>query len=163
MATISYLLNKFGLKSLKLNVGFALMEFESNDATRRAAWELYVELLTRVSTQSLRDEQGTESAALNSIYQLFPMTREILRKSGPDCIRLAYIAIPFLNQVLRPFTAKWHKRFTEDGLSRPNEKIEFREDLKSVRQLILGYTDLMGELAGVETDRIDAKELNAKS
>jgi hypothetical protein len=163
MATVNYWLSKFGLTSLKLNVGFAQMEFVSNDATRRAAWELYVELLTRVSTQSLPDEQGAESSALNSVYQFFPMTREILRKSGPDCVRLAYIAIPFLNQVLRPFTTKWHTQLIAGRISESSAKTEFRQDLIFVRQLILGYADLMGELAGVEADRINADELNAKN
>ena len=63
MATLNSLLSKFGLKVLKLNAGFMQMEFESSNATRQAAWELYVELLTRVATQALEDGEGDEDRA----------------------------------------------------------------------------------------------------
>jgi hypothetical protein len=155
MTTLSNLLNKFGLKSLKLNVGVLQLEIESNDATRLAAWELYIELLTRITTQVLDDDEGDEEAALKSLYAIFPITREILRNHGPECVRLAYIAIPFLNQVLRPFTAKWHKKQLGGDLGAVDAKIEFREDLRRLRKLILGYTDLMGGVAGVESGLIE--------
>ena len=162
MATLSSLLSKFGLKNLKLNAGFMQMEFESSNATRQAAWELYVELLTRVATQALEDGEGDEEAALKSLYALFPVTREILRKSGPDSVRIAYIAIPFLNQVVRPFTSKWHPRALNGDLSRADCKQEFRTDLAFVRRLVSGYADLMGELADVELERVGATELQAR-
>ena len=43
-------LEKWGLSSLKINLGFLETEFEPKDPDRAAAWELYVELLTRITT-----------------------------------------------------------------------------------------------------------------
>ncbi len=74
---------------------------------KEAAWDLYVELLTRITTQPLPDEDGVEQTALDSIYALFGITRETLKAHGRSCIQFAKIAIVVLEQVVRPFTAKW--------------------------------------------------------
>jgi len=44
-------LENWGLSGLKINLGFLEGEFEPQDPDRNAAWELYVELLTRITTQ----------------------------------------------------------------------------------------------------------------
>lgn len=49
-----------------------------NEARRWAAWALYIELKTRITTQALNDDQGLLREALNSLYSLFGSTREIL-------------------------------------------------------------------------------------
>ena len=41
---------KWGLTGIQINAGFLNMEFEPQDPDRDAAWELYTELLTRVTT-----------------------------------------------------------------------------------------------------------------
>lgn len=43
--------------------------WEPNDTERRAAWELYVELVTRISVVPLRD--GIAREALTSLYAIF--------------------------------------------------------------------------------------------
>lgn len=56
-------LAEWGLSSLKIKLGFLEGEFAPQDADRSAAWELYVELLTRVTTQALKPEDGDETVA----------------------------------------------------------------------------------------------------
>ena len=102
-------LEKWGLSSLKVKVGFLEAEFDPRDPDRAAAWDLYVELLTRVTTQIFQRKLGTQKAALDSVYAIFPLTREILRRHGSGCGEFAKLAIPILNQVIRPFTAKLHR------------------------------------------------------
>ena len=46
------LFEKWGLTSLKVKTPILEMNWEPADADKNAAWDLYVELLTRVSTQS---------------------------------------------------------------------------------------------------------------
>ena len=75
-------LEKWGLSSLKIRLGFLEGEFDPRDPDRAAAWELYVELLTRVTTQYLAPEDGDELEAIESVYTIFPLTREILRRHG---------------------------------------------------------------------------------
>ena len=47
-------LERWGLSSLKINLGFLEVEFAPSDPDRAAAWELYIELHTRVTRRGLR-------------------------------------------------------------------------------------------------------------
>ena len=49
-------------------------------------WELYIELLTRITTQALPAVEGDEQTALDSVYSLFRTTRKILRQRGRKTI-----------------------------------------------------------------------------
>ena len=104
-------LEKWGLSSLKIKLGFLEGEFNPRDPDRAAAWELYVELLTADHDAILRRRRtGMRRPALQSVFAIFPLTREILRKHGSGAGEFAKLAIPVLNQIIRPFTAKWHRR-----------------------------------------------------
>ena len=48
-------LEKWGLSSLKIKLGFLEGEFAPRDPDRAAAWELYIELLTRIATYNTAD------------------------------------------------------------------------------------------------------------
>jgi hypothetical protein len=143
-------LEKWGLTSLKLNFGFLEGEFAPQDADRNAAWELYVELLTRVTTQNLLPEEGDEGAALSSAYQLFPLTREILRRNGSSCGEFAKLAIPVLNQIIRPFTAKWHRLSTKGAFENGDRCREFRAELSQLQVVLRDYTRALAAMAQVE-------------
>ncbi len=125
---------------------------ESNptDNNRKAAWDLYVEMVTRITTQPLDPEHGDEKAALDSIYSLFQTTREILLKQGPDCVVFAKIAIEILNQKVRPFTAKWHRKSLAGAFDDPDECTEFRAELEVLQELLRAYTCTLAVLAGIE-------------
>src|SRR5512134_2304422 len=102
------LLEKWDLTSLKIKTPFLEMQWEPKDEDKTAAWELYIELITRSATQGLDPEEGDEAAALESIYQLFPLTRETIKRNGRNCINFTRITVVVLNQTVRPFTARWH-------------------------------------------------------
>lgn len=143
------LLKKWDLK-LKLNIPFLETELNFQNADKKAAWELYVELLTRITTQPLSDDSGVEKTALESVYALFSITREILKKYGAQTTEFSKIAIPVLNQIIRPFTAKWHKLSEEGNFSNPDTCRQFREELQALQEKIKRYTGLLSEVAGVE-------------
>lgn len=46
---------------------------------------MYVELITRINIHNLRDVDGNENEALESIYNLFSFTRDILKRYGKRC------------------------------------------------------------------------------
>ncbi len=112
-------LENWDMTSLKIKTPFLDMEWNPQDEDKTAAWELYIELLTRVSTQALPDTHGDEKTALDSIYSLFPLTRKIIKRNGRHCIEFAKIAVVVLNQVIRPFTAEWHKLSLEGAFEDP--------------------------------------------
>jgi len=143
-------LEKWGLSGLKINLGWLEGEFTPHDPDREAAWELYIELLTRVTTQHLLPEEGDEKAALDSIYVLFSLTREILRSHGSGCGEFAKLAIPVLNQIIRPFTAKWH-RLSMAGVFRDEAGCkQFRDDLASLQPNLRAYASALAAMANVE-------------
>lgn len=124
--------------------------FEFEDADRDAAWELYIEMLTRIVTQPLPSESGDEKTALDSVYSIFATTREILRRHGRKTIHFSKIAIPILNQVVRPFTAKWHKKSLSGSFKKPRGCKEFRDELADLQQSLINYNKLLAAIAEVE-------------
>jgi hypothetical protein len=144
------LLGEWGLSRLQLKLGFLEAEFQSQDVDRRAAWELYVELATRITTQTLDDAAGVDRTALESVYSLFPATRTILRQHGPSAQNFARVAIAVLNVVLRPFLSKWHLRLGADGQAIAEDHTEFRADLRRVRAELMEYAAVLARVADVE-------------
>jgi hypothetical protein len=143
-------LENWDMTSLKINLHFLEMEWKPAEPDRNAAWELYIELLTRIATQSLPAADGDEKTALASVYALFPLTREIIKRNGRDCIEFTKIAVVVLNQVVRPFTAKWHRALTEGALDRPEHRLAFREELGKLQGRLRLYSGMLAEMAGVE-------------
>ena len=141
---------KWGLSSLKIKLGFLEGEFHPQDPDRAAAWELYVELLTRITTQYSPPEDGDEEAALQSVFVIFPLTREILRKHGSGAGEFAKLAIPVLNQIIRPFTAKWHRRSQAGAFKNSERCREFRDELAALQPRLRDYTRALSDMAEVE-------------
>lgn len=105
---------KWSMTSLKINAHFLELEWEPKDDDKNAARELYIELLTRITMQPLPPEHGVEKTALDSVSTLFGLTCDIIKRHGRCCAEFSKLAIVVLNQIVRPFTAKWHK-LSEDG------------------------------------------------
>jgi len=143
-------LGKWNMTSLRINAKFLELELQFNDADKNAAWELYTELLTRVTTQYLQPEHGDEKRALESIYEIFPLTREIVRRNGRQCIEFSKIGIVVLNQVIRPFTAKWHGLSLQGAFENPKSCEEFRKELRALQQQLRNYTKMLSGMVGVE-------------
>ncbi len=144
------LLKKFHLDKIKLNLKLVDAEISFKSTDQDAAWELYIEMLTRIVTQPLPCEAGDEQTALDSIYSLFPTTREILRQRGRGTIQFSKIAIPVLNQVVRPFTAKWHKESLAGAFRDESKRKAFREELERLQKDLRNYNRVLAEIAGVE-------------
>lgn len=143
-------LEKWEMTSLKITTSFLEMEWHPKDEDKNAAWDMYVELLTRVTTQPLNQEHGDEKTALDSIYSLFDITRQILKSNTRNCTEFTKIAIVVLNQVIRPFTAKWHKLSIEGAFSHQEARKEFRAELSSLQKMLRKYTKMLADMAGVE-------------
>ena len=150
------LLEKWKMTTLKMSTSFLQMEWTPKAADKDAAWALYIELLTRITTQPLRVEHGDEEMALDSVYSLFSITREVIKEQGRDCVNFAKIAIVVLDQVIRPFTEKWHRKSMTGGfLVHSSEQSSFHEEFASLQVELRKYTRMLADIAEVEdlTDR----------
>lgn len=141
---------------------------------RKAAWELYVELVTRISVVELQQDEGLLREALTSLQSLFDTTRKILRQYGPtvsrprdgDAASVGYIAVAVLNKGLRPVLARWHpllsahESLRPDGLSvYDHEKDwprydELRGVLSDLRRGLTEYAKALEKAAGVPSTLI---------
>lgn len=143
-------LENWDMTSLKIKASFLEMEWKPQDADKAAAWELYIELLTRIATQPLDTAHGDEKTALDSIFALFPITRQVLKNNTRNCIEFTKIAIVVLNQVVRPFTAKWHRLSLQGAFDNPERCSEFRSELVDLQTTLRKYTRMLADMAGVE-------------
>lgn len=128
--------------------------------TKRVAWKLFVETITRVSTQPLDPGSGLVREAMTSLYGLFEVVRETLKQSMPSvpdghAPTVEQLAITMLNLELRPFLSRWHpalRRWEEahpgaDEAEWPANaacRAELAQVQERVREYALGYARLAG-------------------
>lgn len=155
-------LENWDMTQLKIKMPFLEAEWAVQEKDKDAAWELYVELLTRIATQPLPTEYGDEQTALESVHTLFGLTRSTIKNHGRDCINFTKIAVVVLNQIVRPFTAKWH-RLSVAGAFKDTEKCrEFRKELAALQVDLRKYTKMLADMAGVE-DLTELEERNVEA
>jgi hypothetical protein len=158
------------VKATKLEIGLPFdlgkLVLEPDEAQQNAAWELYVELTTRIAVQTLGEDEGLVREALSSLYSLFDITRDILRRAGPRVAQgkqsLGPVAIDVLNVGLRPFLSKWHPLLQTYEAKRPDDVsprehednweyiVEAREELEKLRRELSTYADALAKIAGIE-------------
>jgi predicted transcriptional regulator len=160
--------------TVKLPFGLGSITFEPNEAEEKAAWEMFVELETRIATQPLDPDHGLLREALTSLYKLFGITREILRKYGPDVANgpesVGALSIRILNFGLREFTAKWHPRLLEHEELKPadvsavvHERAwqhhdEMRRELEEKQEGLRIYADALAKIAGARLPDDDKQQ-----
>lgn len=148
------------LDSMRLGAGPLSVNLSFQQADRKAAWELYVELSTRIVTRRLPPGCGDEKAALDSVHALFPITREILRRHGKKAVKFHKIAISILDQV-RPFTAKWHKESLSGAFDDGGKRQEFRTELGALQEYMRKRSRELEEIAKAE-DSTDLESAGGK-
>ena len=136
---------------------------------RDAAWEMYVELVTRISVVELKPDEGLLREALSSLYTLFDTTRGILRRYGAAVAKpkrggdmsFGRIAVIVLNEVIRPVLAKWHpllldyEKKKSDSVSllehekRWDKYEELRKVIESTRVVLKEYSDILAKVAKI--------------
>ena len=163
------------LANVKVNLKFPFIgEIEGNwqpdEDERRAAWELYVELVTRVALTQVQPTEGGLRESLSSLHSLFDTARHVLREHGPGVARpkgkgnlsFGYLAVAILNLVLRPVLSRWHPLLLEYEGTRPNgvstiaheRQWDRNQELRAVlvvqvQRPLAQYADLLAEVAGV--------------
>lgn len=171
---------KLSSVKVKLNipyVGAVEGTWQPDDSERNAAWEMYAELVTRISVAELRPSEGILGEALSSLYTIFDTTRKILRQYGPsvaqpkgeNSMSFGYLAVLIINAVIRPVLSKWHPLLLDyenaKDLSVSPVEHELRWDkaeelrcaLNDVRALLIEYADLLAQVAEVPSLVIESE------
>ena len=164
-------ITKLSQTKFKVNLGFLGVEttWEIDELQKKAAWEMYVELATRITTAELKDDEGLLREALTSYYSLFGTTRELLKKYGPaiatpanpNDTTLGHLAVNILNKVVRPVLAKWHPELQDWEQQKEKYKTtrqheldwQYNEELRSIikdtRLKLIEYANVLGTVSGV--------------
>ena len=162
------------LKNVTVNlklpyVGSVSGTWEPDENERKAAWELYVELATRVSVVELAPSEGLLREALTSLHSLFGTTRDILKRSGPGVaqpkgdgsVSFGQLSVIILNAAIRPVLSKWHPLLLAHESQRTSslsptdhEKAwehcgELRAAIQETRAQLVAYADILAQVAEV--------------
>ncbi|WP_168801550.1 toll/interleukin-1 receptor domain-containing protein [Glycomyces buryatensis] len=91
-----------------------------SDESTEIAFQLQIELSTRIATQPLPDGQGLLGEALASLKSVFDAARDALKQLGSTGHRdeAAQLANK-LCETLRPFLTEWHPRLSDHASTRP--------------------------------------------
>ncbi|WP_187369575.1 hypothetical protein [Fodinicola acaciae] len=142
--------------------------WEPDLAESKAAWELYVELITRVAVVELAPGGGLLREALSSFYTLFDTSRGILRSYGPavaprsrqDAITFGSLSILVLNGAIRPLLTEWHPALQAweatraDGVAPYDHEqawpraAELRARIEQTRQTLADLARVLADVAG---------------
>lgn len=140
---------------------FSELTFVVNDESRRVAWRLYIEVVTRIAIQPLPDNSGLLREAMSSLHGLFATTRETLKDSRPSVTEagptVEHLAVTMLNRELRPFLALWHPKLASFEADHPDlpesewpDNDACRIHLRGLQQRLRGYALGYARLAGVQ-------------
>ncbi len=110
----------FNKGNFSLNLGIVTLGAELSDEDRQCAWELYTEVVTRISVIGKKDDEECENfegelyiESLSSLYRFFQEARLIMRKFPVGRIEhneqdhLGVLLNRIMANVLRPFLEKW--------------------------------------------------------
>ena len=92
------------------------------------------------------------------MHEIFGLTRTTLKEHGRKAENFTRVAIIVLNQVIRPFTARWHRLREGGAFSDPVKCAEFRAELAELQEKLRAYTKILSDLADVE----DMTEMEAE-
>lgn len=132
----------FGPEFLAANAARLWAPLEADGA---AAAALHLQLVSRIATRTLEYRHGVEATALNSLYRLFEITRQLC-KDNLKAVHFERIAWHVLNVHVRPFTAKWHRLVQAGALAAMDGTNEFRAELAVVRAIMQRFDALLIEL-----------------
>ncbi|MFJ3668539.1 hypothetical protein ACIPSE_19055 [Streptomyces sp. NPDC090106] len=141
----------------------------SSESERMAAYDIQVELVTRVGVQELDSGTGSLREALTSLKSLLDFTRATLRAYGTSVTRAAAgqptvpgLCDALVNDVIGPFTTAWHPRLTAHEACRPGgtapldheaswpEAAAMRTELTALREPLLHIEEQLSAISGAD-------------
>jgi hypothetical protein len=143
--------------------------WEPTESERSAAWDMYVEIVTRIPVAFVVPGEGSLHVSLASTYKIFGATRDILRKYGPAVARpraegqisFGCLSVKVLDLILRPFLLRWYPRLTEYESTRQATEStydherkwdcyqELSQELIQIRDSLLQYASLLAQASEV--------------
>ena len=121
---------------------------------RDAAWQLYIELMSRHVDRAKKVEECNPFTVMDSFEGLFQARTEIFREAGSKSVKTLNKIMPFLNETIRPFVQKWRLE-SKDGAFNGEymmsvRRPEFYREAEVLYEEIQTMCDTMARIAGVQ-------------
>jgi len=156
------------VKTVKVSFGpFIETTLEPTTQEADAAWHLFIELSTRITTQPFNTESGHLRDAFSSLYSVLQTAREVLKSVGPSKsnqdMTFPSISLLLITDHIAPFLTKWHELLAEHEETRSQKESMLSHekkwilrdaciaDLQALQETSLRYTALFAEISGVKT------------
>lgn len=141
-----------------------------SESERMAAFDIQVELVTRIGVQELAPGTGSLREALTSLKSLIDFTRATLhtysigleRGSADGTPTVQTLAYGLINDVIRPFTSTWHPRLAAYEARCPSdtapldheaawpEADTMRAELTALQGPLRSIADSLGGISGAD-------------
>lgn len=112
--------------------------------SKQIAHRLWVELHNRITSQSLHNRSGDEETAAESVASLFKTTRDLLKQADAEETKeLTILLDVMLNEVTRPYSARWRGWIQRGVLSDPIVSRHFRIELECLREKLEDFVEAL--------------------
>ncbi|WP_225096548.1 toll/interleukin-1 receptor domain-containing protein [Streptomyces sp. CoH27] len=148
----------------------ALVSAAPSESERMAAFDIQVELVTRIGVQELAPGTGSLREALSSLKSLIDFTRGTLHTysirleqgTAEGAVTVQSLAYALINDTIRPFTTTWHPRLAAYEARRPAdvapldhelswpEAERMRADLAALREPLRRIAEGLAEISGAD-------------
>lgn len=161
--------------NFSLNLGIVKLSAELSDLDRQCAWELYVELSTRVGVVGKRDDPECKNfegelyiESLQSLYTFFQETRKIMRefpvgKLGNNSDdHLGILMNRVISDVLRPFLEKWQvkiRHWWECNKSEETPPLELQSKFPDIEEFLSDWSSVRFIMKGLQNKLVEVYQL----
>ena len=117
---------------------------------RLIAWNYYVELLTRVATQSLPKDSGNDAAIMQSFSQLLDISKKLPHPEHvdhPSAIGLLLQRV--VSRIVKPFLSNWGPYCMLDKFETKQQGL-MRTELVEVQDNLQRLSGILSEICGTE-------------
>jgi hypothetical protein len=139
-----------------------------SESERMAAYDIQIELVTRIGVQELAPGTGSLREALTSLKSLIDFARGTLHtynialERGTDGPTVQNLAYRLINDTIRPFTSTWHPRLAAYEARCPAgtapldheaawpEAEAMRAELAAMREPLLRIAERLGSISGAD-------------
>jgi len=128
------------------------------DADATPARSLQIQIATRIATQRLHYRSGDEETAVASVHSLFGASRTLLITS-PKARAFETAVEFFLNEIVRPCTARWHRWMVDGQFAEERARRQFRYELKQLLPQMQRFAELLGLMVAGPQEAERAKAL----
>lgn len=142
--------------TVSLPFGLGSVTYENSSDDRVIAWRMYIQLTTRKAALPFDEAHDLIADIYSSLYELFPVTRELLSSMKLDDIArrkgVADVILRTLNDGLRPHLTRWNASFRHWWEIQATDEAKKGSTPQQLQQRYPQYKELVEDLKRTNTE-----------